>query len=249
MFIGNGKVLSVAVNDEKTSDVQKQQIIRAHYDKDYYRPLLEGYLNNNRFSRYRLKKVFEMYTPKPNERVLDIGCGVGTFTLELARMGVDVVGLDYSEESISICRRLTQEQNLKAEFVRADATDTKLDSESFDVVLAADLVEHLYPDVFKKLISETKRLLKPGGKLLIWTPNPGHIFEFLKQRNIILKRDEGHIGYKTLKQLKDELSAQGFKIARAYHRESHLPIFNLIERALQWAVPLLRRRNAVLAVK
>ena len=230
-------------------DPEKQQEIRAHYDEDYYKPLLDGYLNKDKFTRYRQRMVFEIYNPSTNERVLDLGCGVGTFTLELAQKGVDVVGLDYSEESISICKRLAEELKVKAGFQLADVTDTKLDDESFDVIIAADLTEHLYPDIFKMFIAESKRLLRKNGKLLIWTPNPGHIIEFFKQRDLIFTRDEGHVGYKTLNELKEALTDEGFKIERAYHRQSHLPVFSLVERMTQWALPFMRRRNAVLAVK
>ena len=237
-----------AIN-ENNGDLQRQQEIRGHYADDYYRPLLKSYLNLDRFSRYRLEKVFEIYTPGKGERVLDLGCGVGTFSLELAKMGIEVVGLDYSEESISICRRLTEEMNLKANYVLADVTSTGLEANSFDVIICADLVEHLYDAVFGRLIVEARRLLRSTGKFLIWAPNPGHLFECLKQRNIILKRDEGHVGYRSLRQIKEALAGQGFLIEKAYYRESHLPIWNLVERIFQGAIPFLRRRIAVLAVK
>ncbi len=230
-------------------DSVKQEEIKGHYDEEYYRPLLEGYLTQDRFMRYRLRMVFEIYSPMVGERVLDLGCGVGTFTLELARRGVDVVGLDYSEESLSICRKLAGELSLNPEFRLADVTETGLEAETFDLVIAADLTEHLYPDVFRKFVEESRRILKTGGRLLIWTPNPGHVFEFLKQRDIILERDEGHVGYKTLRQLTDELIGHGFSIEKAYHRQSHLPVWGSVERFLQPVFPFLRRRNAVLAVK
>jgi len=235
--------------DDDTGDLQRQESIRHHYGEDYYRPLLESYRSKDRFTRYRLEKVFEIYKPKGDEKVLDLGCGVGTFSLELAREGIEITGLDYSEESINICRRLAEDLDLEAEFVLADATSTGFAPASFDVVICADLVEHLYLEVFKRLIGEVKRVLKVGGKLIIWTPNPGHIFEYLKQRNMILKRDEGHVGYRTMRKLKEELTGQGFKIEKAYYRESHLPVFNVAERLLQWLVPFLRRRNAILAVR
>jgi len=230
-------------------DPEKQEEIRAHYDEDYYKPLLEGYLNKDSFTRYRQKMVFEIYNPGTNERVLDLGCGVGTFTLELAQRGVDVVGLDYSEESINICKKLAEQLNVQPGFQLADVTDTKFDDDSFDVIIAADLTEHLYPDIFKMFVKESKRILRQNGKLLIWTPNPGHIIEFFKQRDLIFKRDEGHVGYKTLNELKEGLMAEGFKIERAYHRRSHLPVFSLVERLTQRALPFMRRRNAVLAIK
>lgn len=231
------------------NDPQRQNQIRGHYDEDYYRPLLDGYLKKDRFTLYRQRMVFEIYSPEKGEKVLDLGCGVGTFTFELAGRDVDVVGLDYADESIKICRELAEKLNLKAEFQLADVADTRLESNSFDVVIAADLTEHLYPDVFRMFVKESRRLLRPGGKLIIWTPNPGHIFEFLKARNIILKRDDGHVGYKTLDELTRDLKGEGFRIERAYHRHSHLPVWSWLERVTQWFLPFMRRRNAVLAVK
>ena len=196
-----------------------------------------------------MERVFEIYKPEKGQKVLDLGCGVGIFSLELAKMDVQVVGLDYSEESINICRKLSDGLNIPVEFTLADATSTGLPSSTFDVVYCADLVEHLYPEVFGRLIGETKRILKVGGKLIIWTPNPGHIFEYIKQRNIILKRDEGHVGYRTLRELKERLQERGFKIDKAYYRESHLPVFSVFERLFQAIIPFLRRRTAILATK
>jgi len=230
-------------------DKRKQEVIRAHYDDAYYAPLVDSYRRMDRFTRYRIEKVFEIYMPKKGERVLDLGCGVGTISLELAKRGIDVIGLDYSQQAINICRSLSRELHLSVEFALADATSTGFPPTSFDVVFCADLVEHLYPEIFKSLISETKRILKVGGKFIIWTPNPGHIIEFLKKRNMILKRDEGHVGYRTLRELRENLQEQGFRIDKAYHRESHLPIFYLLERLFQRIIPLMRRRNAVLATK
>lgn len=237
------------VENEPDNDPQKQNQIRGHYDEDYYRPLLEGYLKKDRFTLYRQQMVFGVYSPEKGERVLDLGCGVGTFTFELASREVDVVGLDYADESIKICRELAEKLKLKADFQLADVADTGLESNSFDVIIAADLTEHLYPEVFKMFVKESKRLLRTGGKLIVWTPNPGHVFEFLKMRNIILKRDEGHVGYKTIEELTRDLTGEGFKIKRAYHRHSHLPVWNWFERMTQWFLPFMRRRNAVLAVK
>jgi len=234
---------------DKSNHSQEQDQIRGHYDGDYYQPLLDGYLKKDRFTLYRQRMVFDIYSPVKGERVLDLGCGVGTFTLELAGRGVDVVGLDYSDESIKICRELASKLNLKAEFQLADVTDTRLESESFDVIIAADLTEHLYSDVFKRFVKESKRLLRPGGKLVIWTPNPGHIIEFFKMRDIILKSDKGHVGYKTLDELTGALRDEGFEIDKACHRHSHLPVWNWFERLTQWFLPFMRRRNAVLASK
>jgi hypothetical protein len=82
-----------------------------------------------------------------------------------------------------------------------------------------------------------------------WTPHRGHVLEVLKNRDIILRRDPTHVDYKSMDAMKRLLSDAGFAIERAYYAESHLPLVRVAERLLQGAVPLLRRRIAVLGRK
>ncbi|MYG81418.1 MAG: class I SAM-dependent methyltransferase, partial [Gemmatimonadetes bacterium] len=131
----------------------------------------------------------------------------------------------------------------------ADARDTGMRAASFDLVVAADLFEHLYPDDSRKVAREAFRVLRPGGTCAVWTPCPSHILEVLRNRDIILKRDISHVDYKSMPRMQDILTAAGFEIARAHYAESHLRGLNLAERLLQRWVPLLRRRIAVVAVK
>jgi len=219
------------------------------YDAKYYLPIVERYKNGDRFTCYRLKNVFEIYYPQKGEKILDLGCGMGTFSLELAKRGHSVTGLDQSKTAIEICRKLASDLRSKPQFILGDAMDTKLPDAQFDIVLCADLVEHIESEKLGRLFYEIRRILKPNGKFVIWTPNPAHIFEWLKKRDLILKKDRTHIGLISMNRLKRELVDSGFRIKRAYYVESHWPIFNLIERFVQSFVPFLRRRSAVLAMR
>jgi SAM-dependent methyltransferase len=133
--------------------------------------------------------------------------------------------------------------------VGADARETGLEAESFDLVIGADLVEHLYPEDSQAVIAEAFRVLKTGGRLSLWTPHRGHVLEILKARNILLKRDVSHVDYKSMDRLKAIVTSEGFVVDRAYYAESHLAGLRWIERALQGWVPILRRRIALLARK
>lgn len=53
-------------------------------------------------------------------RILDLGCGYGRISIELARMGYNVVGLDFSDELLEIARGLAKDQNVKVDFVQGD---------------------------------------------------------------------------------------------------------------------------------
>lgn len=103
-------------------------------------------------------------------RLLDVGCGHGLFLqaldrqLELSARGWSLQGVDYSEFVLERARRLPygfRQCNLDEGIPYED--------EAFDVVYAGEVIEHVYnPDL---LVREARRTLRPGGSLVITTPN------------------------------------------------------------------------------
>ncbi len=229
------------------------RIGREYYDaSDYFEGAGSGHVTDpdSPFQRYRLSKVLELHRPRPDDRVVDLGCGWGTFSFALAPLAGEVVGVDFSERSIDFCeRRLAREPRTNLRFVRADAGDTGLDAEAWDVVVAADLFEHLYPDDSERVAREAFRLLRPGGRFVTWTPNPGHVLEILKRRDILIARDPTHVDYKPMPRMIALLRDAGFEVERSYWAESHVPGLRVLERLLQGIMPPLRRRVAVLGRK
>ena len=204
----------------------------------------------SRFQRYRVRKVLEVHAPRPTDRVLDMGCGWGTISYALAPKVREVVGLDFSERAIAGCKARTDLHGLdNVVFEVGDARDSGLDAASFDVVVAADLFEHLYPEDSVAVAAEAFRVLRPGGRIAVWTPCRSHVLEVLKNRDIILKRDVSHVDYKSMPRMKEILAGAGFEIERAYFAESHLPGLRVLERLAQRWMPLLRRRIAVVGLK
>ena len=101
---------------------------------------------------------------KQKSKVIDLGCGAGFLTNALAAVGHEVTGVDLSKGSLEMARK-----NSPVTYIEADVTEVPLPSESFDVVCAMDLLEHV-PDP-KKVIQEASRLLKPGGLFFFHTFN------------------------------------------------------------------------------
>jgi cyclopropane fatty-acyl-phospholipid synthase-like methyltransferase len=227
-----------------------QEAMQDFYDtSDYFDRDLEklGDLNS-RFQRYRISMVVALYQPKAADRVLDLGCGWGTFSFAAAPVCREVVGIDYSQKAIRLCGQLLKRYGYgNVSFRCAPVDRTGEPSESFDAVLCADIVEHLYPEAFEGLLHESHRVLKGRGKLVVWTPHRGHLFEVLRAHDLILKRDPSHVDFKSMGRLIRSLRAHGFQIRRATYEESHLPGFRSIERALGCSWPLFRRRIALLA--
>ncbi|MCH7855832.1 MAG: class I SAM-dependent methyltransferase [Gemmatimonadetes bacterium] len=232
--------------------MSQERIGREFYDRsDYFEGGTEHLQDlDSPFQKYRIKKVLQIYEPGPEERVLDMGCGWGTFCWALGPRVSEIVGVDFSQKSIELCEaRLARTPIDGVSFLRADARNTGLEAESFDLVIGADLVEHLYPEDSEAMVAEAFRVLKKGGRLSLWTPHRGHFLEMLKARNILLRRDVSHVDYKSMERLKTMVTNEGFVVERAYYAESHLIGLRSIERAVQGWVPILRRRIAVLARK
>jgi SAM-dependent methyltransferase len=229
---------------------QAVRIDADYYDRSEY--FAAGHLRDLRspFQRYRVEKVLSIYDPSPQERVLDLGCGWGTFEWELGSRVAEVVGVDFSAKSVELCERQRAVGGFtNVRFVHADGGDTGLAAGSFDLVIAADLFEHLYPDDSERVAHEAHRVLKSGGRFSIWTPHRGHVLEILKNNRVLLKPDPTHVDYKSMDCLRSLLARAGFTVEKAFYAESHLPGLRTVERALMGVLAPLRRRIALLGRK
>lgn len=220
------------------------------YDKIYLRENKHFTDLKGAFQSYRISNILKLYFPKKEEKVLDLGCGWGTFCFALAPFCKEITGIDYSAKSIELCEKILKRYGYKnVKFFCRDAKKTGLKEKNYDLIICADLVEHLYREDFEKVLDECQRLLKIGGKLLIWTPHRGHIFEIMKNRNIILKKDITHVDYKSMEYIVESLKKRNFKIVKSHYLQSHFPYLRIIEKYTLRILPFMRRRIAILAEK
>lgn len=100
-------------------------------------------------------------------RVLEVGCGKGVMLSMLKEKGIPAYGIDLSDTTVEYCRS----KGLEA--LRSDAlTHLKtLPGESLGGIFCAHVIEHLSPDDGVALLRECFRVLKPGGRLVLITPN------------------------------------------------------------------------------
>ncbi len=220
------------------------------YDDAYFEDLSARYLRRNRFARQRIKNVFSMLPPLNGRTFLDIGCGMGTFAIEAAKKGAISTGLDMMPQALSAARRVALEENASsAHFILGDAVNMPLPDASIDVAVAADMTEHLDDDTLNGMLNATARVLRPGGTLVLYTPESSHIFEQLRARGILLEQDSSHIGIRTAKDLGAAVRRAGLEVKSVRILPSHIPIFQLVEKAFARWVPLLRRRIGIIAQK
>ncbi|HXV99047.1 MAG TPA: class I SAM-dependent methyltransferase [Anaerolineae bacterium] len=145
----------------------------------------------------------------PIPRVLDIGCGTGFNIQYLHTYGYEqVTGLDFSAEAMGFCR-----SRHLAGLVCSDGARPSFCTESFDVVMALDLIEHLEDDV--QGLYELIRLLRPNGSLIIFTP----AFNFLWG----LQDEVGHHYRRyTAAELQQKLKAVGLSICKLTYANTFL---------------------------
>ena len=223
--------------------------VAGHYDEAYYRDLAERYRTRNRFARRRIANVMSLLPPLAGTTLIDLGCGMGTFTIEAARGGARALGVDFAPEALPAAAAVARaEEVADAWFSRADATRLPLRDASVDVMVAADLTEHLDDATLNGVLGESGRVLRSGGALVVYTPESSHLFERLRARGT-LTQDPSHIGVRSADALAAAVRAAGLRVERVAWLPSHLPGWNILERALAPWVPLLRRRIGIRAVK
>lgn len=129
--------------------------------------------------RYRL---FYKFMPRAAETVLDIGCNTGRGGKVLKAINSELIisGLDIVKDRL---HRLPS--HIYTNKIHGSSTNIPIQDNSFDVVVAGEFIEHLYPSDVDKTLYEIFRVLKLGGRILLTTPNPGDIKLKLARRSVL----------------------------------------------------------------
>jgi ubiquinone/menaquinone biosynthesis C-methylase UbiE len=149
------------------------------YTEDYFLHACEGYeefseSQGERLSR-RLSAAFALASVTPGMRVLDVGCGRGEILRHCARLGAEAYGIDYAPVALDMASKVVADEKQspgKTGVAQADAKILPFPTQSFDRALIFDVVEHLFPWELDLCLAEIRRVLKPGGVLIVHTaPN------------------------------------------------------------------------------
>jgi SAM-dependent methyltransferase len=143
------------------------------YEDDSFWEAWGGYLfNPNRIeaAKDEMDKTIDLLEIKQGAKILDLCCGVGRHSLELARRGFQVTGVDLTRRYLDKAVALAGEENLDVEFVREDMRNF-LREDSFDCVISMYTSFSYFeePEEDKKVVDNVYRSLKPGGRFIIDT--------------------------------------------------------------------------------
>lgn len=152
------------------------------YDETFMDTMASEYLERTPWTQLRLDAVQDLVDPRPDDRILDLGCAAGAITHYLSTFGCDVTGVDLEPLAIMKARGLFPGLH----FEIANATDLPFGDENFDKAVAADFVEHVDAQTFLDVCAEVRRVLVPEGTFALYAPNPRHLIERLKERELLL---------------------------------------------------------------
>ena len=163
----------------------------------------------------RLRKCAAIIQSLRVGHLLDIGCSNGEWALRWKTRGWETAGLDIDREHISIARNA----GVDARFCDLNNDSIPFPDAEFDLIFAGEVIEHLVDtDAF---LDEVRRCTKPGGHLLLTTPN---LASFENRIRLLLGvypkwlnynlSESGHVRGYTPKVLKRQLAAHNFRVLR-----------------------------------
>jgi SAM-dependent methyltransferase len=197
---------------------------------------------------------FVLRASPPPGRVLDVGCGTGVLVARLAALGYEVVGLDPSRGMLDVMKKRAPE----VAAVQGSGAEMPFEEGEFDLSLSIATMHHIAdPDAVRRALGEMVRVVKTGGRVLVWDHNPRNPYwPYLMKRVPQDRGDERLIG---IEELLAGLESGGAK-PLLVEQLGFVPDFTprrllraaaTLERAAE-RTPVLRHRcahNVVLAVK
>lgn len=106
-------------------------------------------------------------------RILDVGCACGFFIEAALKHGFDAYGIEFSKEAVAIAR-----EEIRSRITVGDVNlRREREEDRFDAVVAFDIIEHTQNPI--KFLEEIRQILRPGGWLMLATPDTGHFLRYL----------------------------------------------------------------------
>jgi len=186
----------------------------------------EGKYGQGRERLQAFKMAMLEWVPKTGGlSLLDLGCGSGEMSARLAELGHRVIGIDISENALHKYNQRGY-AGIKGDLEGA----IPFVPQKFDLLWCSEVIEHLiHPE---KFLAECLRLLKPGGQLLLSTPNSGHyVYRTLRYCGIPWEKIQhsGHRNFFTYTSIMEMIQDQGFKVldSLGYNIYIALPVKNI----------------------
>ena len=186
------------------------------------------------------QELLEFIAAKPGERIFDAGCGTAVNALMLAERAERVIGMDFEDMAVVRARARISKAGASNVFVmRGDIAATPLPDQSVDRILCLSVIQYFDDEGVRRVLGEFKRLLRPGGEVVLHVKNHGSLYATTLRlaKRLLGRRSPSRYQMRRFDWYVRELNAAGFEL-RDYNS------FNLlfVERMPHWLFALL---NAV----
>jgi ubiquinone/menaquinone biosynthesis C-methylase UbiE len=173
-----------------------------------------GWGKKQTLAQYKIDELLPLVT---GNKILDIGCGPGSFVNELSTRGFEATGIDITSKFISFARK-----NYQGNFLVADAYDLPFKDREFDTVFVRNVLEHLEND-----LKALKEAIRVGNKVVITVPHQTPLN--LRNRGLIFShyQDRSHLRTYTFKTLKQLISQTKYVISDIKYSEP-LPVRSIV---------------------
>ncbi|MBI5902064.1 MAG: class I SAM-dependent methyltransferase [Deltaproteobacteria bacterium] len=149
------------------------------YDAWYETPL------GKTSDRLERELIFSMADVRGGETALDVGCGTGIYSIELARKGALVTAIDASLEMLDWARGKAGQAGLEIDFIKANALKIPFPDGHFDIVLSVCMI--CFVKERAAALVEMKRVLRPGGRVVIALLNSRSPWAFIRRIKGLVK--------------------------------------------------------------
>lgn len=206
----------------------------------------------------RLKDyALHLVSPRTGLTVLDLGCANGAQMVMLGLQGAQVHGLDRDSGAVDDANRKLEKLGIDGRARTGDASQLPFDDDTFDVVLSSDFHEHFDDAMAVTINAETYRVLRPGGRVVVKTPNLRYLRASLAYkrvrgamrgvdpRSFVIPHtpatdDPQHIGLRTRWDLARTLEDAGFASLKFFYEPLRRFGFNSAMDVLSTEIPLVR---------
>ncbi len=133
-----------------------------------------------------------------NKLVLDVGCGGGILAESFAKAGASVTGIDLSSVAIESATAHAKESNLKIDYRLSSAAELAKSGKKFDIIVCAEVLEHLSRDDLDAFLDSVLGMLKSGGLLFFGTINrtgKARLYAIIIAENILKMLPSGTHAY------------------------------------------------------
>ncbi len=184
-----------------------------------------------RAKAFHLRELFLKNGIGPTDRIVDVGCGIGTYEIELSDQWSNMAGIDVSEESIAQAKLNCN----KAEFLGFDGKTMPFTSQSVAAVFAICVWHHVPVEDWSLFLSEIRRILRPGGLLAVFEHNPWNPLTRWAVERCVFDKNAVLLSMPTARELHCEA---GFTLAKSAYILSIPATGGIAGRIDRWLEPL-----------